>query len=112
MRPGGVLIIRCPNFGSLERRLFGRWWTGLDVPRHLQHFNRRTLRLLLVDSGLRVIRVRPQLDYASVSLSLRFASRDLLGVPTDSRADLLCQPFVAIARALGAAGMLEVEATR
>ena len=112
MRPNAMLTIRCPNFGSIERRLFGRWWAGLDVPRHLQHFTRVTLSTLLAQCGLRAVKVRPQLDYASVSLSLGFMLRDVPRPRSSSWLDLACLPVVALARALGAAGMLEVEARR
>jgi 2-polyprenyl-3-methyl-5-hydroxy-6-metoxy-1,4-benzoquinol methylase len=110
MRPSATLTIRCPNFGSIERRLFGRWWAGLDVPRHLQHFTRETLMSLLAQSGLRAVKVRPQLDYASVSLSVGFMLRDVPRIPSSSRLDIAFLPVVALARALGVAGMLEVEA--
>lgn len=36
----GVLIIALPNFLSLDARIFGKYWAGLDVPRHLYHFNK------------------------------------------------------------------------
>ena len=35
LRPGGRLCVICPNAESLGRRLFGRWWFGLEQPRHL-----------------------------------------------------------------------------
>lgn len=47
----GVLIVSCPMADSAERRLFGRYWAGYDVPRHLFTFSRRTLPALLEESG-------------------------------------------------------------
>ena len=38
LRPGGVLLVGVPNFGSLEARLTRDKWFHLDVPRHLNHF--------------------------------------------------------------------------
>ena len=32
-----------PNFGSWHRRVFGTRWFQLDLPRHLQHFDRDSL---------------------------------------------------------------------
>ena len=43
LRPGGLLAIAVPNFGSWHRRLFGSAWFQLDLPRHLQHFDRASL---------------------------------------------------------------------
>jgi len=34
----GVLVVTVPNAGSMEARLFGRWWYQWDLPRNLKHF--------------------------------------------------------------------------
>ncbi len=36
LSPGGVLIIAAPNPGALQFRIFKRFWTHVDAPRHLQ----------------------------------------------------------------------------
>lgn len=43
LRPGGLLAVAVPNFGSLQRRVFGRNWFALDIPRHRYHFDRNAL---------------------------------------------------------------------
>ncbi|HWI95844.1 MAG TPA: class I SAM-dependent methyltransferase [Solirubrobacterales bacterium] len=53
LRPGGLLAVAVPNFGSWHRRLFGSAWLQLDLPRHLQHFDRDSLGGLVRRSGLR-----------------------------------------------------------
>jgi 2-polyprenyl-3-methyl-5-hydroxy-6-metoxy-1,4-benzoquinol methylase len=60
LRPGGVLLLGVPNFGSPEARFGGSGWFHLDVPRHLFHFTKSTLGRLLRDAGL-VTRVETQL---------------------------------------------------
>ena len=35
LQPGGILILATPNPTALQFRLFGRFWTHLDAPRHL-----------------------------------------------------------------------------
>ena len=35
LRPGGVLVLATPNPQALQFRVFGRFWTHLDAPRHL-----------------------------------------------------------------------------
>ncbi len=59
LRPGGTLRIRIPNVRSLESRVFGRLWLGLELPRHLQHFDRGTATRLLEQNGFRVTRSSP-----------------------------------------------------
>jgi SAM-dependent methyltransferase len=53
LRPGGLLAVAVPNFGSWHRRLFGSAWFQLDLPRHLQHFDRGSLGSLVQRSGMR-----------------------------------------------------------
>lgn len=36
LRPGGVAVLAVPNPEALQFRLFGRFWTHVDAPRHLQ----------------------------------------------------------------------------
>jgi SAM-dependent methyltransferase len=52
LKPGGCLIVQVPNAGSVQARLFGPRWYGLDVPRHLINFTPQALRLLLTTGGL------------------------------------------------------------
>ena len=54
LKPGGTLIVEVPNFDDSLRRLFGRSWAYIDVPRHLLHFTPRTLRTFLEDAGFAV----------------------------------------------------------
>jgi len=54
LRPGGRLAVVCPLLDSLSARWFGAAWYGLDVPRHLTHFSRPTLRRHLEAAGFSV----------------------------------------------------------
>ncbi|MBI3288874.1 MAG: class I SAM-dependent methyltransferase [Elusimicrobia bacterium] len=42
LKPGGLLAIAVPNYGSWQAKLFGRFWFHLDVPRHYFHPCSRT----------------------------------------------------------------------
>lgn len=55
LAPGGLLIIEVPNAGGLGARLFGRAWSGLELPRHLSHFSPETLRRAVERAGGRVL---------------------------------------------------------
>lgn len=52
LAPGGRVVIGVPNFGALLRRLTGRSWDGLELPRHLHHFTRFSLGMVLSEAGL------------------------------------------------------------
>ena len=56
LRPGGFLVVEVPNIGSWYARVFNTAWFHLDVPRHLYHFNRHTLRRMLEACGFLVVR--------------------------------------------------------
>ena len=58
LRHDGIVIAGVPDFDSPARRLFGARWSGLQLPHHRQHFNRRTLRATLEKAGFRVVRLR------------------------------------------------------
>lgn len=85
----GRLILRCPNFGSLERRLFGRWWFALDLPRHLYHFSPATLRRMLEEAGYKVVGSRPQLQGMTLSGSVQHVVNALRSRPGDFRMNRL-----------------------
>lgn len=58
LRPGGTLTIGVPHAGSILFRIAGDRWYYLDVPRHLWHFDRRSLTRLVTECGFEVTRVR------------------------------------------------------
>jgi len=51
LKSGGYLVIFVPNFGSIDRKLFGTKWVGLKLPQHLFHYTGRTLRAMLEKYG-------------------------------------------------------------
>lgn len=52
----GILAIAVPNFASLQRRLFGRHWFHLDVPRHVTHLDSGWLLSALQAEKLSIIK--------------------------------------------------------
>lgn len=57
MRPGGWFCFSIPNFGSPERRLFGKYWHGYELPRHLQHYTVSHIKDVLKRTGFSTRRV-------------------------------------------------------
>ena len=54
LKSSGNLILRVPNGGSWDAKLFGKFWSGLDAPRHYYVFDRNTITRLLELSGFRI----------------------------------------------------------
>jgi 2-polyprenyl-3-methyl-5-hydroxy-6-metoxy-1,4-benzoquinol methylase len=55
LNKNGVFIFEVPNRDSLGFRLTRKQWFHLDTPRHLYHFNQRSLKHLLNQQGLKII---------------------------------------------------------
>ncbi len=72
LRPDGLLIINTQNFGSVNARLFGRYWHHLDVPRHLYHFTPDTLQSFLSSRGFKTLSVHFDSRADGVMLSVLY----------------------------------------
>lgn len=73
LRRGGLLAISTPNRGSLDARLFGPYWVGYELPRHLNVFRQDALADLLRSRGFRVVQVTaPSGAFFAFNTSLRF----------------------------------------
>jgi 2-polyprenyl-3-methyl-5-hydroxy-6-metoxy-1,4-benzoquinol methylase len=59
LKPNGRIIIAVPNPQSYDATKYGRFWAAYDVPRHLYHFTRTTMKNLLQRHGLAVQRILP-----------------------------------------------------
>ena len=55
LAPGGLIVVEVPNVGGVGGRLFGRYWSGLDFPRHLVHFTPSTMDQMVARAGGRVV---------------------------------------------------------
>jgi len=64
LKPKGTLILQVPNVRSLQARLFGTRWYGIECPRHVINYSPKALALLLDEMGF---------EYHLVS---RFSLRD------------------------------------
>src|SRR5580704_9937074 len=53
LAPGGVALIKVPNYASLNRRLTGRKWCGFRYPDHLNYFTPASLARMAEDCGYR-----------------------------------------------------------
>ncbi len=58
MQTDGRAHVVVPNAGSVWRRVFGADWVHWHVPFHLWHHTRRSLGLLLVQTGFEVVSLR------------------------------------------------------
>ena len=50
VKPQGALIIAVPNFKSFDARYYGKFWAAYDVPRHLWHFSKESMKNLFAEN--------------------------------------------------------------
>lgn len=77
LKPSGRLFITTPDISSLEARVFKGNWPALDLPRHLYHFNKRSLSQLLRQTEYRVLTIGSTTAPGGLGDCLRYLYEDL-----------------------------------
>ncbi len=69
LHPDGNLYIAVPNYQSPDAEHYKENWAGYDVPRHLWHFSKESMALLLKQNGFVLNSILPmKLDAYYISL--------------------------------------------
>ncbi|MBQ4820049.1 class I SAM-dependent methyltransferase [Aquimarina sp. MMG016] len=69
LKPNGYLIIAVPNFKSFDAKYYKSFWAAYDVPRHLWHFSKTSIRKLFSKHDLKLEKTLPmKFDSYYVSL--------------------------------------------
>ena len=55
LETNGRLVLRVPNMESVQAKLLGMRWKGLEFPRHLSHFSQDSLGKMIESHGLKVV---------------------------------------------------------
>lgn len=77
LKPGGWFVFCIPNLESLDAWLFGKYWLGWDLPRHLYIFPQVTLKELLANTGFQIQKTRCiSTTYAAYMHNLEFLEQD------------------------------------
>lgn len=110
LKPSGRVLVMVPNYDSLDRRLFGKRWLALEPPRHLLHFDKRTLVRLFETEGFCVEQVgasQPDTTIRNLIAALRGPQA---GVTDAEKA--LCSILLAPVALLGKSSALWLEARK
>jgi len=69
LKPQGTLIIAVPNSDAYDAKKYGEFWAGYDLPRHLYHFTKSDVKLLVEKFGFTIVNILPmKFDAFYVSL--------------------------------------------
>lgn len=73
----GVIFLALPNHESDDASRYGNHWAGYDVPRHLYHFNQRSVFHLSKKYGLNIVSTIPMIfdSYYVSMLSEKYIGR-------------------------------------
>jgi SAM-dependent methyltransferase len=56
LKAGGLLVLKLPNYGSVNAAVMGRHWCGVRLPDHMNYFTPRHLAAMVRRAGLEVFR--------------------------------------------------------
>ena len=59
LKDNGTLIVALPNPESYDANLYGKFWAGYDLPRHIYHFSSSNVKNLFNAHGFKVINIKP-----------------------------------------------------
>tara|TARA_R110001599_G_scaffold160515_1_gene348305 strand:- start:16409 stop:17290 length:882 start_codon:yes stop_codon:yes gene_type:complete len=59
LKPNGILLLALPNHKSFDAEHYQQNWAGYDVPRHLYHFERNSVKFLAQQHGLKIDKIEP-----------------------------------------------------
>jgi SAM-dependent methyltransferase len=76
LKPGGIFYVLVPNVDAAEARVFGSYWHGLELPRHLFHYSPESLKFLAESAGLHQVSLETRRNPA-VGTSLRYVWDDI-----------------------------------
>ncbi|MBM4466075.1 MAG: class I SAM-dependent methyltransferase [Chloroflexi bacterium] len=113
LKDDGLLVFSIPNWDSVDAKLFGEFWVGLDMPRHLYTFPRPALEKLLAKTGFKIAEEGCFFgSHGSFVLSLQFLleekmsqrslRRFLLWLSYTKLARLMASPYFYLVDRLGA----------
>lgn len=79
LKPGGYVFIALPNRASNDASHYGKYWAAWDVPRHLFHYDRNSLKFLAEKHQFEISDIRPMLfdSYYISLLSEKYMNNSL-----------------------------------
>ena len=95
LKDSGTIIIAVPNHLSYDALYYKEDWAAYDVPRHLSHFSKKSMKELLHKNGFEIINVKPMwLDSFYVSMlsekiktgKIKFLKSIIIGLKSNLKA--------------------------
>lgn len=68
----GIIYLSIPNISSIEAKLFGKYWKGLDLPRHIIHYDNSSIKKILSEANFEIINLESDIFPSSFIESIGF----------------------------------------
>jgi len=78
----GIIYFALPNIDSCEAKIFKKYWRGLDLPRHVFHYDINTIKALLAEKGFSIVKSGNQFFPSSFVESIGFYIFKGRGIPS------------------------------
>ena len=59
LKNDGAIVVAVPNRDSFDSKVYNKYWAAWDVPRHLYHFNHKSLIDFMKNNGFSLISKHP-----------------------------------------------------
>jgi SAM-dependent methyltransferase len=122
LRPGGYFIFNVPNAGSWEFSVFRNRWYGLDVPRHLFHFEKNDISNILRQQNFSIQEIYFEKNRTNIIMSFCYIIEEIFRIddPAWLRRKIkeskvlaiLLRPFMILASKLCISGRMRVIALK
>ncbi len=76
LNPSGQIILFTPNTKAIEFAIFGKYWAGLHIPRHIHLFNKQNLQLIADNCKFSTTKFYTDLDPAQWAISIQNMLQD------------------------------------
>jgi SAM-dependent methyltransferase len=71
LKPGGYIFGTTPNFRSIDRFVFQRYWGGFHMPRHIYVFSANNLKQFMINLGIPSIKYPVTANAADWAVSVQ-----------------------------------------
>lgn len=72
LNENGIVYLSIPNSASIEARLFGKYWSGFDLPRHVIHYDINSIRRILSMTNFTIAKLEKEFFPSSFVESIGF----------------------------------------
>ncbi|MGB0165325.1 MAG: class I SAM-dependent methyltransferase [Luteibaculum sp.] len=93
LNPNGYIFVAVPNHTSFDARFYKKHWAAYDVPRHLYHFNKKSMATLMAVHQLSIIGIK-NMPFDSFYVSM--LSEQYVTKPLPKPIQLLRACFIAL----------------